>query len=132
MQQCCKCIDLFINLQLLSNQMKTFVLAIIANLLHVVCCIFPMTLLGFNTLTFLNLSTTTKHTFLGIQLLVFLYLSIKICRNYQRKIKFSLEILLTWLSIILIIFSFYVNFYEPFHTEEQKMMKERIERLKNE
>lgn len=35
-----------------------------------------------------------------------------------------------WLNLGLIIFSFYLNIFEPFHNEKQKMMKARIERLK--
>lgn len=110
--------------------MKTLGLTILTTLLHLVCCLFPISLLGFNFLSFLSLSDTSKQLLMGFQIIIFGFLLLKIrSRNKQKAGSFREEIL-TWINLVLIVFSFYLNVYEPLHTEKQKMMKARIERLK--
>jgi Mn2+/Fe2+ NRAMP family transporter len=110
--------------------MKTLGLTILTTLLHLVCCLFPISLLGFNFLSFLSLSDTSKQLLMGFQIIIFGFLLLKIrSRNKQKAGSFR-EKILTWINLVLIVFSFYLNVYEPLHTEKQKMMKARIERLK--
>lgn len=129
MQQCCKYKNTFILLQHNHRKMKTLGLTILTTLLHLVCCFFPISLLGFNFMSFLVFSDTTKQLLMCMQLIIFIFLLSKIKRKKQNT-SFSGENILMWLNLGLIIFSFYLNIFEPLHTEKQKMMKARIERLK--
>ena len=113
--------------------MKTLPIAIFSTFVHIACCLFPLTFFGFNFLSFLNFSDTTKHLFLGFQFVLSIYLIVRLSAYYatgKSKITKS-ESVLSWLSLGLVFFSFYINIYEPFHTEKQKMMKNRIERIKH-
>lgn len=110
--------------------MKTLGLTILTTLLHLVCCLFPISLLGFNFLSFLFFSDTTKQLLMGTQLIIFIFLLSKIIQRKKQNTSLLGKNLLMWLNLGLIIFSFYLNIFEPLHTEKQKMMKARIERLK--
>lgn len=110
--------------------MKIFGLTILTTLLHLVCCLFPISLLGFNFLSFLFFSDTTKQLLMSIQLIILIFLLSKIMQRKKPNTRLSGENILIWLNLGLIIFSFYINIFEPLHTEKQKMMKARIERLK--
>lgn len=112
--------------------MKTFLIAIFYALIHLACCLFPFTILGFNLLSFLRFSDSTKNILLWLQVFMLVFIIVRLSMVYCRVIAINKsELLVSWLSLCLIIFSFYINFYEPFHSEKQKMMKLRIERLKN-
>jgi len=67
---------------------------------------------------------------MGMQLIIFVFLLSKTIQKQKKSAVFSGENVLIWLNLGVIIFSFYLNIFEPLHTEKQKMMKARIERLK--
>lgn len=107
--------------------MRTFLVALFSTFIHLMCCVFPLTLVGFNSLAFLDFSDNTKKLFLVMQAVLFLYLIRRLAINIKKRGK--LETMLSILSMCLIVFSFYVNFFQPFHTEKQKLMQKRIERI---
>jgi hypothetical protein len=93
------------------------------------CCILPLTLLGVNSLAFLDFSSSTKSFFLIIQAALFFYLVGRLIKTLKAEKWNKLEMVFSLMSLCLIIFSFYINFFQPFHSENQRLMKTRIERM---
>ncbi len=104
-------------------------ISIFVSLLHVGCCIFPLISIAVGSASRFDGMTRYKPLFLGLQVLLLIYLCVSLVRFYSGRHFFHSQFE-NWsyhIAFAIAMAGLLIGLFEPFRTEEQKLAQQQFE-----